>query len=1267
MPAYTSMQQQAGILPPMAHITPAQVSSAIAQGGTGALYGQLVSQGSVGTSFGAGAIPTQLLQGFTNQGPMLQGPTGIMMPMMGAAANNPYGPANPYAGLAAMGPYAGNPSIFTPLAPAPPPVYAGWQGQAAVPFAPRQIPAAFNTPFAGRLDQADAASDRSFYSAAATSGVIAHMGANFGAGLAGAALGARFGLPGAILGGAAGFAASEFSGFGAGVQNAFMNQVVAPFANTRAYASGIEHMSQHFIAGGPDVHARGFGFSHHASEAAASSLEGLANSSSFRRQTFERFNQSDVFKITQESAHSGLLDGTQSVAGMTSRVKDIAKSLSAFMELANEPDIQRAIQTMGQMRSSGLNLMETTAAVHSGRNFARMAATSFQDMAATGAAYGSQTYQSMGLTQGLGGMVGTANYGIARNAQLQNILSPQLMNLTGGATGLANMNNLLSGSILQQPMFAPGLMNARGGVDASSIRALLNGQLDPMTLTGRGANTLSAMASNMGVGGLGMAIGLQPLLQDAIGRMIQSQGPFAQRNMEDGYILSLMRRMNSPGSSGYIPAAMINGADRNQAVTRAMELADPNYWRAQRAQIETRRQEERAMERRAEEADRPGAIDAWGFASPRAASVIRGVGDTYDHLRHGVHTFLHGEGLGPSSITTRREDEERRAAIRNLDPATDAAMANRAAEQRAASGRTLGRGFGAGVLEARLRGGMGPFAHLDVLSHNAAGLFSDRLGMSEAARGSSLRDFAAGGRASSEILDTSMTEQVAAQRRVDEAGLFGSGPAAARAQAEYSRRIAHIGGEDAEQIAGINAGFRLFGLGVTSRFGLPIDPGNPLNSAAARGSQFEDAFVQTMLAQGAGSEAELRARYRQGNAGSDINRAASVGTRAFMSPADRERFRANRRAGEEVDARGARNGGSYTEQARALANEGWGQILGADGQNAERRSAFREIRRSAATVGAAGSDLERISQTYGTLDASYRSVINDSGSSAEERRRAEEGLVALQAQLQGDTRFTAEQRTQLAYGMGNAAGTLEGDSAGAVRRRRAGRAVVNTLGSRTGTEAMALLEEGQGKAALGDAAQTVDVGFRVMGLQSNVLGQILQRRPGDDYDPARTRAALATMSEDKLRELEGEGRAGQQRAALIRRMRSGDSEDATSAWNELREDASRSGEGATAMRTRAREAATSLVGRIGNFFARRSEEEDTERRFREEFGQNSASMRRAGAATANSVAAQNDARAAGIGTPEDQLAAAAASLQQAAADLRRSSEAGGMDAMFGVR
>ncbi len=1266
MPVYTSMQQQAGILPPMAHITPAQVSSAIAQGGTGALYGQLVSQGSVGTSFGAGAIPTQLLQGFTNQGPMLQGPTGIMMPMMGAAANNPYGPANPYAGLAAMGPYAGNPSIFTPLAPAPPPVYAGWQGQAAGPFAPRQIPAAFNTPFAGRLDQADAASDRSFYSAAATSGVIAHMGANFGAGLAGAALGARFGLPGAILGGAAGFAASEFSGFGAGVQNAFMNQVVAPFANTRAYASGIEHMSQHFIAGGPDVHARGFGFSHHASEAAANSLEGLANSSSFRRQTFERFNQSDVFKITQESAHNGLLDGSQSVAGMTSRVKDIAKSLSAFMELANEPDIQRAIQTMGQMRSSGLNLMETTAAVHSGRNFARMAATSFQDMAATGAAYGSQTYQSMGLTQGLGGMVGTANYGIARNAQLQNILSPQLMNLTGGAAGLANMNNLLSGSILQQPMFAPGLMNARGGVDASSIRALLNGQLDPMSLTGRGANTLSAMASNMGVGGLGMAIGLQPLLQDSIGRMIQSQGPFAQRNMEDGYIQSLMRRMNLSGSSGYISAAMMNGSDRNQAVTRALELADPNYWRGQRAQIETRRQEERAMERRAEEADRPGAIDAWGFASPRAASVIRGVGDTYDHLRHGVHTLLHGEGLGPSSITTRREDEERRAAIRSLDPGTDAAMANRAAEQRTASGRSLGRGFGAGVLEARLRGRVGPFAHLDALSRNVAGLFSDRLGMSEAERGSSLRDFAAGGRASSEILDTSMTDQVAAQRRVDAAGLFGSGPDAARAQAEYSRRIAHIGGENAGQIAGVNAGFRLFGLGVTGRLGLPTDPGDALNSAAARGSQFEDAFVQTMLSRGSGSEAELRARYRQGGS-SDINMAASPGAQAFMSPADRARFRANRRAGEEVDARGTRGGGSYTEQARALSNEGWGQILGAEGQNEERRSAFREIRRGAATVGAAGSELERLSQTYGTLDASYRSVINDSGSTQEERQRAEEGLVSLQAQLQGDTRFTAEQRTQLSYGMGSAAAALEGDGAGAVRRRRAGRAVVNSLGSRTGTEAMNFLQEGEGKAAQGDAAQTVDVGFRVMGLQSNVLGQVLQRGAGEDYDPARTRASLATMSEDRLRDLEGEGRAGQQRAALIRRMRSGDSEDSTAAWNELREDASRSGEGATAMRTRAREAATSPVGRIGNWFADRSKEEDTERRFREEWGQNSASMRRAGAATANSVAAQNDARAAGIGTPEDQLAAAAASLQQAAADLRRSSEAGGMDAMFGVR
>lgn len=1265
MPVYTSMQQQAGILPPMANITPAQVSAAIAQGGTGALYGQLVSQGSVGTSYGAGAIPTQLLQGFTNQGPMLQGPTGIMMPMLGAAANNPYGPQNPYAGLAAMGPYAGNPSIFTPLAPAPPPVYAGWQGHAAVPFAPRQIPAAFNTPYAGRLDQADATSDRAFYGAAATSGMIAHMGANFGAGAAGAALGMRFGLPGAVIGGMAGFAASEFSGFGAGVQNMFMNQVVSPFANTRAYASGIEHMSQHFIAGGPDVHARGFGFSHHASEAAAASLESLANSSSFRRQTFERFNQADVFKITQESAHSGLLDGTQSVAGMTSRVKDIAKSLSAFMELANEPDIQRALHTMGQMRSSGLNLVETNAAVNNGRNFARMAATSFQDMAAVGAAYGSQTYQSMGLTQGLGGMVGTANYGIARNSQLQNILSPQLMNLTGGAAGLGNMNNLLAGSILQQPMFAPGLMNARGGVDASSIRALLNGQLDTFSLTARGAGTLHTMAQNMGVEGLGLAIGLQPLLQDSIGRMIQSQGPFAQRNMEDGYIQSLMSRMGRHGTAGYVTLAMANGADRNQAITRGLELGDPNYWRGQRAQIETIRREDRARELRAEEAARPGAIDALGFASPTAAGVIRGVGDTYDHLRHGVHTFFHGDGLGPSSITTRLEDEERRAAIRGLNSSDVNAMFRRAANQREASGRTLGSGFGGGLLEARLRGGTGPFAHLDVLSRNVAGMFSDSLGMSSAARGSSLRDFAAGGRASSEILDTSMNDQVAAQQRVDSANVFGTGPDAARAQAEYSRRIAHIGGESAERVTGVNAAFRTAGLAITGRLGLPLDIGNALNTPAARGSQFEAAFVQTMLARGAGTEAELRARYRehQGN----INPAVSVGTRAFQSPADRQRFQAARRAGEEVDARGARSGGSFVEQARRLSDAGWNEILGGEGGNQERREAFREIRRFAATVGAAGSELERVSQDYGTLDASYRAVINDSGSSREERARAERGLVELQTQLQGDARFTAEQRTQLAFGMGNAAGNMEGDSTDAQRRRRAGRDVINALGSRTGREAMSYLEAAQRKTATGDAVQTIDDGFRVMGIQSNVLGQVLQRRAGDIYDPERTRAALSTMSEERIRDLENEGQAGRQRAALIRRMRSGDTTEADDAWKELQEGASREGEGATAARTRAREAANSFVGRIGNFFSGRSVEEDTERRFREDWGQNSAATRRAGAQTANSVAAQNGARAAGIGGPEDQLAAAAASLQQAAADLRRSSEAGGMDALFGVR
>jgi hypothetical protein len=258
-----------------------------------------------------------------------------------------------------------------------------------------------------------------------------------------------------------------------------------------------------------------------------------------------------------------------------------------------------------------------------------MAGTSFQGLAELGGSMGSQAFQSMGLSQGLGFQAGMANYGQASASINRGILSPQLASLTGGAQGLGTLNSMFSGAMLQMPMMAPGMMSAGGGLSAANVQGLLSGRSNLFNMTGQGASALSGMAERYGVGGLGMAVAMQPLLQDSLGRMIQSQGPFAQRNTEDRQVLALARQMGMSGSQGFLTAAQTLGMDRNQALTRATELGSTSYWEGQRSQLRVNQREARANRERELEDSEPSVL----------GSVYRttSVGSAFRAVRNGAH------------------------------------------------------------------------------------------------------------------------------------------------------------------------------------------------------------------------------------------------------------------------------------------------------------------------------------------------------------------------------------------------------------------------------------------------------------------------------------------------------------------------------------------------------------------------------------------------------------------------------------------------------
>jgi hypothetical protein len=886
--SYNSMQRQAGLLPQLANpppvIFPGQVTAMLMQGGSAGAMALLQGQASMTApgvppvaiaaptipqpSLGAGMFPGQMMQTMLGSPPLYQGPTGMMAQMMPSAPYSPYPGPNPYAGMGAYGPFRGAPSPFTPMAPAPPPYFAGPSGVGAVPFAPPPATNPFNTPFGQMFDQQDAAHNRAFAMQMSAAGVGARLGTNAMAGLAGAALGARFGGVGAAIGGIGGFLGSEFSGLGQAGQNGFMNFVAAPFAQQRALAGGIEHMSREFISGGPFMNASGQGFSHEAAMAAARGITSLGNSSDFRRETFDRFNSQDLAKLTQSASTTGMMGGVSDPTEMVGRVRDIARSVNAFMELAKEPDLQRAIQTMGSLRSSGLNLSETLTAVQSGRVFARMAGRSFSEMAEHGGAIGSSAFQSMGLTQGLGFGVGMANLGISSASINRGVLSPQLSALVGGASGLASQNNMFSAGLLQMPMMAPGLMSMHGGLNAGALQSVLGGGADLFGLTNRGSSVLGGMTGRYGIEGLGMAIGMQPLLQDTIGRALQAQGPFAGRNFEDRTIMGMSRQLGMRGSAGFMTAAQTLGMSQSQALARAQEMASPAYFETQRDQLRVMGREARTNRARDEESQNSimGTLRRTTFLG----RIGEGFDDLTDSIGDSIHHAMGGDvsfHYNPSTDVGRR-DQDRRMRSREFQNYMRG-LGGRSSRQftgsdRYSIDRTIAEAGGA-------RGLVSMFA----------GAFGDR---TDSGRRSAIRDLVGGGEAASALLATDRVSAADVARSAERT--FGQGDNARASREAFSNELGRMisgstagGGTLALNgllrtgvSAGANALLAPSGLGTLGGMafnlagGVAFDPGNMLGSSALSGNRIREAFVNAQMQHSGMTREQAMQRYNPNDA-----------------------------------------------------------------------------------------------------------------------------------------------------------------------------------------------------------------------------------------------------------------------------------------------------------------------------------------------------------------------------------------------------------------
>lgn len=1216
VPTYQSTQADLGLLPPQMPmpVFPGQVSAAIAAGGFGATQA-LISGGSPGTSFGAGMFPTQQLQTFTNQTPMLQGPTGIMMPMMPAAPYNAYPGPNPYAGLNAMGPYNAPPNIYTPRAPAPPPAYAGFTGQ--MPMGPPPPTAQFSTPYIAGLEQQHLASDMSYARGWGMAGIGARVGTDAMAGLAGAAIGHKIGsaLPGrvggfvggalGIAGGIAGFLGSEMYGGGQMGQNGFMNFVAAPAIHQRAMTSSLMEASQGYMTSGPNLHASGQGFDHHSAQSIAAGIRDMAGSSSFRSQTGGRFNQNDLFSMTQSAGREDMLTGVQSSGQMLDRVRDTARAVHSFMQLAQEPDIQRAIQSMGQLRASGLNLSETQSAVTNGRAFARMAGQSFSDMMGIGGALGSQTFAGMGLTQGLGMQTGMANYALARGGMMSGQFSPQMMGLLGGAGGLANMNNMFSASMLQMPMLGPSVMSSSGGINQASLERLMGGGANAFAQTGMATNALGAMTGRHGVAGLGMAVAMQPLVQDTIGRTLQASGPFAQRNFEDQNILSTMRQMGMRGSSGFLTMAQTLGMSGTQAVARAQELGSPAYYERQREQIEVQRRDRRASELADREAAAPGFFDT--LMHETGMNIGRARRDIGRGIDHAMGLDHHSHYAATTDAGSRRErDNSRSSQYRGFVNRTSDEGRRRADRTNFFAEATDGLDVAAG----EGFGGLGMYA-AGVLG---VGNLNTRSRLANMREGSRLLGLAA---------SASNGEQDAATRHMSAA--FGAGTTS-EIQHELASSIA--GGLNNSVFGRLSTGRAAYNMtarggGMAATGGL-LDLGNIFQSRQVTGGDIRSAFLRAADNRGVSRE-QSEAYFRDHS--SNVVQSVAGDLQARLTPQQQQDLfeQAERSAG-----RGTGRGGfasAMHEAESGLRTRMFGQ------DSAQLQDSFSTHMENVAGVGREGSAQHTASRRYIMAAAMINQRLRNVSPGSEEARRLDRQLGQLreEARRQNVNTNDSSVKSQIIGAANRLGDGVASDMATAFTRTNA---------DRTGAQLLDIVGRGETDSMNIRGARREADGFGALAAGSGALADALRHAGAGDvskYNRTAVRTAIEGLGANDIASLPEEQRA------LIRRIRAGgrDAEDALTHLGQS------NGTRAATLR-RQYQSERWFGGKWWDNLTSAGSGEDAY--VNRELRRTTGADRDADRQTSSTNAAEGAANAAGLGGASD-------ALNQAATELRRTSEA----------
>lgn len=673
----------------------------------------------------------------------------------------------------------------------------------ATPAAPQ-----FSTPYDYQFSLQQQHSDRAAAAAIKAPNVAAHLAADamtayygsrlgsvVGASLGGAR-GARFGE---IAGGVAGLALSEFGGLAETAQG--MANRINPMRRMYVGGAQLQAASTDFVVGGPDLAANGRGLSHQASVQLSRQMHDLASDSAFRRTTGNAYSANDLIAMTRVSGQNGLLDTSQSAEQIKNQVRDIAKTVSGFMQVANEPDFREAIKQMGQMRSMGLNLRESMEAIRDIKSAARASGTTVRGVMESGGLSGAMMFQQMGMSAGLGLRVGSGAYGMARQAVAGGAFTPQQLALFGGVQGVAQ--NIMEGqaSMLRMPMMAAAMSGLGAGgtftINGNAVKDLSDGKVGVMRMASMSADNLMRAVNKGGIGALAQFESDQNAIQDQVGKLL---GPEGLMMMQMQQIMNTQKDLGLGKSPGdFLLAARAMGLNKDQALQMQKMANSPEFFAGMRKQVDIRMEEARAAARQDKERSRTGFMEKIGLAN-LSRSISHGIFDTAESLSVGIGNYTSDREAEDAGITMFRASRALQL-TRDQQQAFRSSLATKAPGEIFGNiGRSLAGGGGtrgrfemmrensraAGGLEGLLVGtSLGGFNPISAAVNTfalvtGAEQTSDILAKSD--------DYGGGGRLINRSLNMSAKERGAAESTVAAALGGGTATSATQAQATAIRR-----------------------------------------------------------------------------------------------------------------------------------------------------------------------------------------------------------------------------------------------------------------------------------------------------------------------------------------------------------------------------------------------------------------------------------------------------------------------------------------------